>query len=99
MAWSLAGLALALTLFAAALFTFVVALLALALQTGFLVRSRDGVEAGADDRAGGLGLSLIHISEPTRQEAISYAVFCVNLISPYSGRFLSSLIATSATMR
>ena len=25
----------------------------------------------------GLGLSLIHISEPTRQEAISYAVFCL----------------------
>ena len=24
-----------------------------------------------------LGLSLIHISEPTRQEAISYAVFCL----------------------
>ena len=24
-----------------------------------------------------LSLSLIHISEPTRQEAISYAVFCV----------------------
>ena len=23
------------------------------------------------------GLSLIHISEPTRQEAISYAVFCL----------------------
>ena len=26
---------------------------------------------------GGLHLSLIHISEPTRQEAISYAVFCL----------------------
>ena len=26
---------------------------------------------------GMLGLSLIHISEPTRQEAISYAVFCL----------------------
>ena len=25
----------------------------------------------------GIGLSLIHISEPTRQEAISYAVFCL----------------------
>ena len=25
----------------------------------------------------GFGLSLIHISEPTRQEAISYAVFCL----------------------
>ena len=25
----------------------------------------------------GLELSLIHISEPTRQEAISYAVFCL----------------------
>ena len=24
-----------------------------------------------------VGLSLIHISEPTRQEAISYAVFCL----------------------
>ena len=28
-----------------------------------------------DDK--GRGLSLIHISEPTRQEAISYAVFCL----------------------
>jgi hypothetical protein len=55
MAWSLTGLALALPLFAAALFTFVIALLALALQTSFLVRGRDGVEAGADDRARGLG--------------------------------------------
>ena len=25
----------------------------------------------------GYSLSLIHISEPTRQEAISYAVFCL----------------------
>ena len=29
-----------------------------------------------DYRAGELPLSLIHISEPTRQAEISYAVFC-----------------------
>ena len=28
----------------------------------------------------GICLSLIHISEPTRQEAISYAVFCLKKI-------------------
>ena len=28
-------------------------------------------------------LSLIHISEPTRQEAISYAVFCLKKKSTY----------------
>ena len=28
-------------------------------------------------RGSGMELSLIHISEPTRQEAISYAVFCL----------------------
>ena len=31
----------------------------------------------ADGVAKGKALSLIHISEPTRQEAISYAVFCL----------------------
>ena len=30
-----------------------------------------------------LNLSLIHISEPTRQEAISYAVFCLKNIGTY----------------
>ena len=30
-----------------------------------------------DDDGDGDDLSLIHISEPTRQEAISYAVFCL----------------------
>src|SRR5680860_1687505 len=29
-------------------------------------------------RGGGLPLSLIHISEPTRRTPISYAVFCLN---------------------
>ena len=29
------------------------------------------------DRDAVLQLSLIHISEPTRQEAIAYAVFCL----------------------
>jgi len=42
---------LALALFAAALFAFIVALFTLATQFGFLVRGGDGVEAGADDRA------------------------------------------------
>jgi hypothetical protein len=41
--------------FAAAWFTFVSALLALALQPSVLVRGRDCGEAGADDRARGLG--------------------------------------------
>ncbi len=31
-------------------------------------------------------LSLIHISEPTRQEAISYAVFCLKKKKPIVGR-------------
>ena len=31
----------------------------------------------AGNQAHELDLSLIHISEPTRQEAISYAVFCL----------------------
>ena len=35
---------------------------------------RDGIAADG-------GLSLIHISEPTRQEAISYAVFCLKTVS------------------
>ena len=34
----------------------------------------EGLELGADDY---LGLSLIHISEPTRLRRISYAVFCL----------------------
>ena len=34
------------------------------------------IKAEADEHAKALQLSLIHISEPTRQEAISYAVFC-----------------------
>ena len=34
-------------------------------------------EAGAEDRLKEIGLSLIHISEPTRQAEISYAVFCL----------------------
>ncbi len=33
-----------------------------------------GERTGLDTR---VVLSLIHISEPTRQEAISYAVFCL----------------------
>ena len=32
---------------------------------------------GLHDKGAPLPLSLIHISEPTRQEAISYAVFCL----------------------
>ena len=43
-----------------------------------------GDRSAAKFSAGGMtingkpyGLSLIHISEPTRQEAISYAVFCL----------------------
>ena len=32
---------------------------------------------GGSGVSGVYGLSLIHISEPTRQEAISYAVFCL----------------------
>ena len=43
-------------------------------------------EWGAEDSAALFralyGLSLIHISEPTRQEAISYAVFCLKKKSP-----------------
>ena len=38
------------------------------------LHAREIVERLGD---GSLDLSLIHISEPTRQEAISYAVFCL----------------------
>ena len=38
-----------------------------------------------------LVLSLIHISEPTRQEAISYAVFCLKKISNYYRNLSSSI--------
>ena len=41
-----------------------------------------------------LGLSLIHISEPTRQAEISYAVFCLKKKKPRDG--LLSRIPTSA---
>ena len=43
---------------------------------GTLLEEREGelIELGRDI---GLILSLIHISEPTRQEAIKYAVFCL----------------------
>jgi hypothetical protein len=44
-----------LPLFAAALLALVVALFALAAQLGLFIRGRDGVKAGADHRAGGLG--------------------------------------------
>ena len=40
----------------------------------------EGPRAGevlVEMKATGVCLSLIHISEPTRQEAISYAVFCL----------------------
>ena len=47
---------------------------------GALVIYTDGACSG-NPGPGGWGvimyLSLIHISEPTRQEAISYAVFCL----------------------
>ena len=36
----------------------------------------DAEDARVSEIANDEGLSLIHISEPTRQEAISYAVFC-----------------------
>jgi hypothetical protein len=49
------GPSLAPPLFAAALFTLIVALLAFAFQPGFLVGGGDGVETGADDRPRGLG--------------------------------------------
>ena len=35
------------------------------------------VDEGVDEWVTDKELSLIHISEPTRQEAISYAVFCL----------------------
>jgi len=44
-----------LALFATTLLALVVALFTLATQLGLLVRGGDGVEARADDRAGGLG--------------------------------------------
>ena len=47
-------------LFAAALFTLIVALLAFAFQPGFLVGGGDGVDARADHRAGGLGRAADH---------------------------------------
>ena len=51
-------------------------------QLGFLLQLGDGegtaVAHGALDLVqGGLDLSLIHISEPTRRTPISYAVFCL----------------------
>ena len=51
---------------------------ALALQReGFAVTVYDRDEGSGNDTLGASHLSLIHISEPTRQEAISYAVFCL----------------------
>ena len=41
------------------------------------------------------GLSLIHISEPTRQEAISYAVFCLKKKSA----FLTVIVADASVMQ
>jgi len=55
-----ASAALALALFATALFTFIIACLTFPLQAGFLVRGRDGVEARADHRARGLGRAPDH---------------------------------------
>ena len=37
----------------------------------------DATAAAADDAVAAVELSLIHISEPTRQAEISYAVFCL----------------------
>src|SRR5674476_899375 len=39
--------------------------------------SGDGCSAACVNERCGDGLSLIHISEPTRQAEISYAVFCL----------------------
>ena len=47
---------------------------------GFYGGIRKGIQVGAASQSLdliGQNLSLIHISEPTRQEAISYAVFCL----------------------
>ena len=49
---------------------------------GFQAATADNLAALTTDQidhfnAAGYLLSLIHISEPTRQEAISYAVFCL----------------------
>src|SRR5664279_1859137 len=46
---------------------------------GGTVEHPDEHRPGAGEQvAGALGLSLIHISEPTRRTPISYAVFCLN---------------------
>ena len=37
-------------------------------------------------------LSLIHISEPTRQEAISYAVFCSSMAVSYTHLTLPTIL-------
>ena len=42
------------------------------------------------------GLSLIHISEPTRRTPISYAVFC---LKKKNKKTLTSLLYTSDTVR
>ena len=41
-------------------------------------------------------LSLIHISEPTRQEAISYAVFCLKKKTPSRTNQQYSAVAAAA---
>ena len=37
----------------------------------------DSIMGFCSQKGAGMGLSLIHISEPTRQAEISYAVFCL----------------------
>src|SRR5450756_3045099 len=46
-------------------------------DTGPAERDKPRAETAGGARAGGLELSLIHISEPTRLGMISYAVFCL----------------------
>ena len=58
-------------------------------------------------RFGALYLSLIHISEPTRQEAISYAVFCLKkkntkshqTLKKHTMKYIHSSPATATTSR